>query len=88
MDLEDGGQESLAGGLAFVDAIMLWASTFCFGIHMSFDFLFIGFGWICNFVHPLIGFCLCGVCLLEETYDCLGCGFLTLFIWKLASTGL
>ena len=62
MDLGDGGRESLDGGLAMVDAIMHWVSTFFFGIHMVLDFLFIGF---CIVLHCLIGFCLFGVCFLE-----------------------
>jgi hypothetical protein len=65
MDAGDGGLESLAGGLAFADAIMHWVSTFFFGIHMVFDFLFIGFCGICILLHSLIGFSLFGVCLLE-----------------------
>ena len=62
MELGDGEHESLDGGLAMVDAIMHWVSTFFLGIHMVLDFLFIGF---CIVLHSLIGFCLFGVCLLE-----------------------
>ena len=65
MDLEEGGQESLAGGLAIVDATMHWASTFFFMIHMVFDFLVIGFCGICILLHSLSGFSLFGLCLLE-----------------------
>ena len=61
MDLADGGHESLDGGLAMVDAIMHWVSTFFFGIHMVLDFLFIGF---CIVLHSLIGFFLFEVCFL------------------------
>ena len=53
MELGDGGHESLDGGLAIVDAIMHWVSTFFFGIHMVLDFIFIGF---CIVLHSLIGF--------------------------------
>ena len=62
MELGDGGHESLDGGLAMVDAIMPWVSTFFFGIHMVLDLLFIGF---CIILYSLIGFFLFGVCLLE-----------------------
>ena len=62
MELGDGGYESLEGGLAMVDVIMHWFSTFLFGIHMVLDFLFIGF---CIVFHSLIGFCIFGIYLLE-----------------------
>ena len=62
MELGDGGHESLDEGLAMVDAIMHWVSTFFFGIHMVLDFLFIGF---CIVLHSLIGFFFFGLCLLE-----------------------
>ena len=59
MELGDGGHELLDGGIAMVDAIMHWISTFFFGFHMVLDFLFIGFCII------LIGFYLFGLCLLK-----------------------
>ena len=62
MELGAREHESLDGGLAMVDAIMHWVSTFFFGIHMVLDFLFIGF---CIILHFLIKFFLFGVCLLE-----------------------
>ena len=62
MELGARGHESLDGGLAMVDAIMHWVSTFFFGIHMVLDFLFIGF---CIILYSLIGLYLFGVCLLE-----------------------
>ena len=56
MDVGDGGHELHTSVLAMVDAIMLCISAFFFGIHMSFDFLLIGFCGICIFLHSLIGF--------------------------------
>ena len=56
MDIGDGGHELCTSGLAIVDAIMLCSASFFFGIHMSLDFLLIGFCGICIFVHSLIGF--------------------------------
>lgn len=65
MDLGDEEKESLVGGLAIVDASMQCFSSFFFGIHIFFYFLFIGICGMCILLHSLIGFSLCGGCLLE-----------------------
>ena len=67
MDVGDGGHNLFAEGLEIVDAVMLCIASFFFGIHMSLDFLLIGFCGICICLHFSIGFFLVCICLLEYT---------------------
>ncbi len=65
MDGVDGGHELLTSGLAMLDAIMFCMLAFFFGIHMSFDFLWIGFCGISICWHSLSGFFLLEICHLD-----------------------